>query len=211
MTKRNEYETELKILGISGSPRIGSTDYIVNYALDYAREKYGVKTDYFTVHNKKINFCIHCDYCVREKNGCTFKDDMEELYQKLQEADAYIIGSPVYQGNVSGQLKTVFDRCRALVAKNPEVFKNKVGAAIAVGGDRIGGQEPTIRTILDFYIINEIIGISGGSWGSNLGAAVWSKDKGVKGAKEDEEGLRTIRKTIKRLVPLTRFLKSCEE
>ena len=198
---------KIKILGISGSPRIASTDYIVNYALDYAKEKFGVEIEYFTVHKKQINFCIHCDYCVKKKNGCVHKDDMAELYAKLKWADAYIIASPVYQGNLSGQLKTIFDRCRALVAQNPKVFEFKVGMGLAVGGDRIGGQEPTIRTILDFYIINEIIGVSGGSWGSNLGGTVWSKDKGAEGASEDEEGLRSIKRTVKKLISAIKYVK----
>ncbi|MHA1270772.1 MAG: flavodoxin family protein [Candidatus Helarchaeota archaeon] len=211
MSIEKSFKNKIRILGISGSPRIGSTDYIVNYALDYAKEKFNVETDYFSVCDKKINFCIHCDFCVKNKKGCIFKDDMTELYEKLKLADAYIIASPVYQGNVSGQLKTVFDRCRALVAGNPKVFENKVGIALAVGGDRIGGQEPTIRTILDFYIINEIIGVSGGSWGANLGGTIWSKDKGAEGASHDEEGLRSIRKTIRKLVSVIKYIKRCDE
>ena len=93
----------------------------------------------------------------------------------------------------------MFDRTRALVAKNPEVFKNKVGAALAIGGDRNGGQETAIRSILDFYQQNHIISVSGGAFGANLGASLWSKDLGMKGIQNDEEGLRSIRKVIKRM------------
>jgi len=201
----------IKILGISGSPRIGSTDFAVNEALSYAREKYDVETDYFSAHKKIINFCIHCDFCVRKKEGtCIHKDDdvSQELFQKLVWADAWIIGSPVYQGNVSAQTKAILDRCRALVAKDIHIFKNKVGGAIASGGDRIGGQEPTLKTILDFYIINEMIPIGGGSFGANLGGTIWSKDQKAEGTKEDEVGLKSIHKMVKRLVKLTMLIKS---
>jgi multimeric flavodoxin WrbA len=105
-------------------------------------------------------------------------------------------------------LKAVLDRCRALVAKNPKVFENKVGAAIAVGGDRTGGQDPTLQTIIDFYIINEMIPVGGGSFGANLGAAIWSKDKGAEGAGADEEGLRTIRRTVDRLIKVASLIHS---
>jgi multimeric flavodoxin WrbA len=91
------------------------------------------------------------------------------------------------------------DRCRALIAQNPTIFKNKIGAALAVGGDRSGGQEIAIRTILDFYQQNHVISVSGGAFGANLGAGLWTKDLGKKGIEEDEEGLRTIRKVIKRM------------
>lgn len=194
---------KLLILGISGSPRLGSTDYIINDALNYAKSKFdGVETDYFSVHKKKLNFCDHCDYCIREKKGCVHKDDMTDLYTKLQRADAYILGSPVYQGNISGQLKTVLDRCRALVAADPNVFQYKCGAAIAVGGDRIGGQEPTIRTIHDFYIINGILPVGGGFFGANLGGSVWSQDKGAEGAQNDTEGIKSVHKAVNKLLKL---------
>ena len=188
------------LLGLCGSPRKQGTEYAIQYALDYAANKFGFETEFWSVRNKKINFCLHCDYCIRDKKGCVNKDDMEELYSKLEEAKFYLFGTPIFQGNLSGQLKTVMDRCRAMVAKNPHVFKDKIGAALAVGGDRSGGQEIAIRSILDFYQQNHIHSISGGAFGANLGASLWSRDLGKEGVEQDEEGLRTIRKVIKRLV-----------
>ncbi len=187
------------LLGICGSPRNQGTEYAIRYALNYAAEKFGFDTEFWSVRNKKINFCLHCDYCIREKKGCVNKDDMEDLYFKLEEAKFLLFGTPVFQGNLSGQLKTVMDRCRAIVAKNPNVLKDKIGSALAVGGDRSGGQEIAIRSILDFYQQNHILPVSGGAFGANLGASLWSRDIGKEGVEKDEEGLRTIRKVIKRL------------
>lgn len=200
-------DNNIKIIGISGSPRIASTDYAVKAALRYAREKYHVETDYFSVNKKIINFCIHCDFCVRKKQGCVHDDDLTDLYPLLEQADAWILGSPVYQGAISGQLKTVLDRLRAPVARKKSVFAGKVGAALAVGGDRIGGQETVLKTIIDFYIINEMIPVGGGSFGANLGMALWSKDKKAKGAEADEEGIKTIHKTVDRLIKVASKLK----
>lgn len=193
-------ENQNLLLGICGSPRKQGTEYAVQYALNYAAEKFGFETEYWTVRDKDIKFCIHCDYCIREKKGCVHKDDLQELYPKLEIAKFLLFGTPVFQGNLSGQLKTVMDRCRALVAKKPNVFKGKVGVALAVGGDRSGGQEIAIRSILDFYQQNHIHSVSGGAFGANLGASLWSRDMGKQGIEQDEEGLRTIRKVIKRLV-----------
>ncbi|MEJ2293143.1 MAG: flavodoxin family protein [Candidatus Lokiarchaeota archaeon] len=190
------------LLGICGSPRKEGTEFAIQYALNYARERFGFETSFWTVRAKKINFCINCDYCINEKKGCVFKDDMLELYPKLEKAKFLLFGTPVFQGNLSGQLKTVMDRCRALVAKNPMVFKDKYGVAVAIGGDRNGGQEIAIRTILDFYQQNHVISLSGGAFGANLGASLWSKDEGREGVKNDEEGLRAIRKIIKRMAEL---------
>ena len=189
----------MKIFGISGSPRLQGTHYIVNYALDYLKEK-GCEVRYFSVARKDIKFCIHCDYCIRKREGCIYKDDLEEFYKNIQWADGIIIGTPVYQGNITGQLKTLMDRCRAIVARDPKILKNKVGMGIAIGGDRNGGQEIALRTIHDFYMINEMIPVGGGSFGANLGSTFWSKDRGKEGVIEDDEGLRSLRKTLKRFL-----------
>jgi multimeric flavodoxin WrbA len=99
------------------------------------------------------------------------------------------------------------DRCRAIAAQDLHFIQNKPGAALAVGGDRIGGQEPSIQAILNFYIINEAIPIGGGSFGANLGGTLWSKDRGAEGAKEDEEGLKSMRKTVNRLMNMALMIK----
>ena len=190
---------ENTLFGICGSPRNQGTEFAVKYALKFASEKFGFETDFWSVRNKKIFFCIHCDYCIREKKGCIHKDDLKEVYEKLKKSRFLLFGTPVFQGNLSGQIKTVMDRCRALVAENPLAFKNKIGMAIAVGGDRSGGQEIAIRGVLDFFQQNHVICVSGGAFGANLGASLWSNDKGKVGVENDEEGLKAIRKVVKRM------------
>jgi len=200
-------EQKIKLFGISGSPRKASTDYIVREALRYASEKYPVETAYFSAMGKKLNFCIHCDYCIKNRKGCIHNDDMTEVYEKFKWSDALIIGTPVYQGMVSGQIKVIMDRCRAIAAQDLHFIKNKPGAALAVGGDRIGGQEPSIQAIHNFYVINEAIPVGGGSFGANLGGAFWSQDRGAKGAQEDDEGLKSMRKTVNKLINMTLMIK----
>jgi multimeric flavodoxin WrbA len=183
------------ILGICGSPRQGATEHVLREALRMLGRE-GVDTKFFTVRNKNIGFCRHCDYCLENKE-CVIKDDMYELYDLLRDANGIIIATPVYNGGISAQTKAVMDRCRALSAADSHLFKNRVGMAVAIGGDRIGGQEPAIQQILTFYIINGMIPVSGGAFGANLGATFWSKDT-LHGVKLDKEGFRSLRKTVKR-------------
>jgi multimeric flavodoxin WrbA len=197
-----------KLLGISGSPRDGATAFAVRKALAFAESLGDVETEFISLRGKEIKFCIHCDYCVRKKEGCAFKDDVAEMYPSMEAADAWLLGTPVYQGTLSGQLKAVLDRCRAIVARDMDVLRDKVGAAIAVGGDRIGGQEPAIMAIHSFYLANKMIPVSGGPFGSNLGGTIWSHDEGADGAEADEVGMSTLRRTVKRLVEVTRAVKS---
>ena len=122
---------------------------------------------------------------------------MNTVYSLLKEAEGIIFATPVYNGGISAQTKAVMDRCRALLAADINALKYKIGVAITVGGDRIGGQEPAIQQIHAFYILNGVIPISGGPFGANLGANFWSKDT-LEGVKEDREGFRSLKKTIKR-------------
>jgi multimeric flavodoxin WrbA len=183
------------ILGICGSPREQATDYVLKESLKMLEEK-GFKTRFWTVRGKRIGFCTHCDYCLKHKE-CGIKDDMQELYTLMKDAKGIIFATPVYNGGVSAQTKAIMDRCRAAVASDKNFFRGKIGMGVALGGDRIGGQEPAIQQIMTFFILNGMIPASGGFFGANLGANFWTKDT-LEGVKLDEEGFRSLRKTIKR-------------
>jgi multimeric flavodoxin WrbA len=99
------------------------------------------------------------------------------------------------------------DRCRAAVAGDKTFFKHKIGMGIALGGDRVGGQEAALTQIFTFYILNGMISVSGGFFGANLGATFWTKDT-LEGVKLDEEGFRSLKKTVKRFAE---FLKKYEK
>ena len=183
------------IVGICGSPREQATDYVLKEALRMLSEK-GFETRFWTVRGKHVGFCTHRDFCLKNKE-CAFKDDMQEVYALLKDAKGIIFATPVYNGGVSAQTKTIMDRCRAAVAGDPDFFRGKIGMGIALGGDRAGGQESALMQILTFYVLNGAVPVSGGFFGANLGATFWTKDT-LEGVKLDEEGFRSLRKTVKR-------------
>lgn len=196
------------ILGISGSPRKMATEYILEEALKMLEEK-GYETQLFTVRGKSISPCRHCDYCLKNAR-CVIQDDMYQLYSLIKEAEGFAIATPVYNGSVSAQIKIVIDRTRAALAADPKALRGKPGMAIAVGGDRMGGQELAIQQIHTFYVLNGMIPVSGGFFGANLGATFWSKDT-LEGAKEDEEGKMSLRKTVRRFVETLQWLEKMEK
>jgi len=183
------------VVGICGSPRKQATEYVLEQTLSMLREK-GFETQLWTVRENQIDYCTHCDYCLTNK-ACVIQDDIQELYLWLIKAKGIIMATPVYNGGVSSQIKTVMDRCRAAVAADKNFFKGKIGMGIAVGGDRAGGQELALMQIHTFYILNGMIPVSGGFFGANLGATFWTKDT-LEGVRQDEEGFRSLRKTVKR-------------
>ena len=169
----------MKIVGICGSPRDGASEYLLRLALSKLDEEEEFESELFTVREKSISPCTHCNHCVENPGKCSIDDDMNEIYDAL-----------------SAQLKAVIDRCQALIMEDIDIFKYKAGMSIVVGGDRSGGQELAIQQINAFYMLNKIIPISGGSFGANLGACLWSQDSGAEGVKADEYGLETLDMTI---------------
>jgi len=186
----------VKILGISGSPRKSGTEFALKEALKAAEEVPGVTTTFVTLRGKKINFCVHCERCIREeKLYCPTheNDDMKELYPLFAKADAYILASPVYQMNMSGQLLTFVNRLRPLwPLVRDGLLKTRVGGAIVVGGTRNGGCEPALMAINNFYNCFGIIAVTGGH-NAYCGGFAWSQDRKEEGVREDEVGLETVR------------------
>ncbi len=182
-----------KILGICGSPRKGATEYAVQAALRAAEEIPGIETEFWTVRGKKIGYCVHCDSCIRNTTMCIIKDDLQELEEKILAADGFIIGSPIYDMNITAQLTAVFNRLRPMYLVHPGKLQNKVGGAISTGGTRHGGQEMTRLAIIDFYLMHEMLAF-GGLGGCYTGGSIWSRDQKAAGAEADEVGMDTVRR-----------------
>ena len=89
----------------------------------------------------------------------------EVIGDDLLSADAVIVGSPVYGGNMSGQVKTFFDNWGPKFGLGTATGKmrNKVGAAFATGGGISGGKEVTMLTILLSMLSHQMIVIRGAS------------------------------------------------
>ena len=101
----------MKVIGISGSPRPeGNTTLLVREALNAIAEE-GIETEFISLADKELNPCIGCNIC-KEIGSCQIIDDVDEILQKMKEADGIIVGSPVYFGGVTAQLKILMDRSR---------------------------------------------------------------------------------------------------
>lgn len=187
----------LKVVGIVGSPRKKSnTEFMVQTTLDKICEC-GIETELITLHDKDIKYCVGCDNC-KKTNKCVIDDDMRELTDKVTEADGIIMSSPVYFGDMTGLAKTFIDRLRPL--RNTHEFKFKVCCAISTGGFRNGGQETTIHSIYDFFLIQGGI-VVGDDWPTaHFGAT------GVGKTNEDEIAITTCTHLAQRMVDVLKKL-----
>ena len=187
----------MKVFGICASPRQGTTEYVLKEALD----RLDCETVMFSCHGKDLKPCLHCDYCLENKE-CVFRDDMSQIYENLQSADGIILATPVQSGSVSANLSIIMDRTRALEAIDYNLLRGKIGMSIAVGGDRTGGQDFAHLSNITYFMIHGIIPVSGGPFGSNLGASFWSQDS-IDEIKRDTYGMESLERT---LVEFEKFL-----
>ena len=104
----------VKVLAINGSPRTKcNTSTLLNNALEGAASR-GAETE--LVHLYELNFkgCISCFAC-KLKNGesygrCAVNDDLTPILKKAEEADAIILGSPIYLGTATGEMRSLMER-----------------------------------------------------------------------------------------------------
>jgi len=114
----------VKVIGLAGSPRKRSnTGILVEEALQGANDS-GAETEFFKLSQMKIAPCKACMHCKSNQGKCVTDDDMQILYKEIEEADAFILGSPVYMWQMSAQTKIFTDRLFANFATG---FEEKYG------------------------------------------------------------------------------------
>jgi multimeric flavodoxin WrbA len=144
-------EADLKVLGIMGSPRLGgNTDLLLDAALNGA-QSLGAEAEKINIASLKIGPCREIYACVKDGN-CPIKDDMTGLYDKLVNADAIIVATPIFFYTVSAQLMNLISRCQALWSRRYTLnmaMPEKKGAFMAVGATKgaklFDGPKLTIR------------------------------------------------------------------
>ncbi|HVO64872.1 MAG TPA: flavodoxin family protein [Syntrophales bacterium] len=144
-----------KVLVLLGSPRKKGNSAMLAEKIATGAKSAGAEVDTLFIHGMKISPCKSCYACQKPNSkGCSIKDDMQIVYKKLQEADAWIIASPVYWFTVSAQTKLWMDRCFALLPHAAEVFADKRIAIAMSYGDNDpfkSGCVNALRTFQDAY------------------------------------------------------------
>ena len=104
----------MKVIAINGSPRKNwNTDTLLKKALDGAASA-GAETEMVYLYDLKFRGCVSCLACKLQKkprpNRCVLRDDLTTVLDKVHEADAVILGSPIYFSEVTGEMRSFFER-----------------------------------------------------------------------------------------------------
>jgi multimeric flavodoxin WrbA len=175
----------MKAIAFNGSPRAnGNTAQAIKIVFEEL-EKEGIETEMIHIGAKTLSGCMACNKCRENKDRRCVKDDgMNEYITKMIEADAIIIGSPVYYGNVSTPVKALIERCGTVTRNNGDLLAKKTGAAVV--SVRRAGSNFTFAAINFFFTIMQMIIPGSSYWNMTL-----SRDPGD--IQKDEEGINTFR------------------
>lgn len=104
----------MKVIGVNGSARKRwNTATLLEKAIAGAASE-GAKTGLFHLYDLNYKGCISCFAC-KIKNGksygkCAVKDALTPLLKKVNKADVIILGSPIYFGSVTGEMRSFMER-----------------------------------------------------------------------------------------------------
>lgn len=127
----------MKVLLISGSPRrSGNTEKVLDSIAHSARGK-PIKIKKIILNELKLRPCQNCGGC-RKTGRCILRDDMVLVCQEIENADCIIVGSPIYFGNVSAQVKVMVDRMQSkwvykYILRKKNKLQHQQGVFFAVG------------------------------------------------------------------------------
>jgi multimeric flavodoxin WrbA len=111
-------ERRMKIVSVLGSPRPKSNSTtLARIVMEKAKEQ-GAEVEEFVLNKLQYRGCQGCETCKTKLDHCVLKDDLTQVLEAVREADAVILATPNYFGEVSGQFKLFFDRTYSYV--NPD-------------------------------------------------------------------------------------------
>jgi multimeric flavodoxin WrbA len=189
----------MKMLAFNGSPNKEGNTYHAIKLVAAELEKEGIETEIVQVGNKAIRGCIACYQCIKNLDErCGLKgDEVNEWIQKMKQADAIILGSPVYYSAINGTMKSFLDRAFFVTGVNGALLRHKVGASV-VAVRRSGGL-PTFDQLNHFLNYSEMLLATSNYWN-----VIHGREPGE--ALQDEEGVQIMRVLGKNLAWLMKLV-----
>ena len=120
----------MKVLMINGSPHKEGNTALALREIASQLEKQGIDSEIVWIGNKPVRGCIACGSCANLPGRCVFDDDVcNRISGKFAEADALVVGSPVYYGQPNGALLSIIQRA---LYSNSGALAGKPAASVAV-------------------------------------------------------------------------------
>ena len=175
----------MKVLMLNGSPHENGCVFTALSEVADELEKYGIQSEIFQLGKKPVMGCISCGACFKT-GKCFYGDDgVNECAEKLREADAFIVGSPVYYAGPNGALCAFLDRLFYGKSKN---YAGKPAACVV--NCRRGGASAAFDRLNKYFTIANMPVIPSQYWNSTHGRT-------PEQVRRDLEGMQTMRTLAK--------------
>ncbi|MDD5760069.1 MAG: flavodoxin family protein [Desulfobulbaceae bacterium] len=104
----------MKVLAVNGSPRKKwNTAMLLEKALAGAASQ-GAETELIHLYDLDFKGCTSCFACKltggKSYGKCAMSDDLSPILEKIGHVDALVLGSPIYFGTVSGEMRSFMER-----------------------------------------------------------------------------------------------------
>ena len=145
----------MQILILQGSPRAkGNTAWMAE-EFKNAAEAAGHKATLVNVAHKHIAGCLACEYCHGKGNGaCIQKDDMQELYPLMAQAEVLVLAAPIYYFTLSAQIQAPIQRMYCVNA--PAKVKKMVLLMSSYSPAVYDGALAEFRDICNYWQVENI-------------------------------------------------------
>lgn len=171
----------MKVIIINGSPKANGNTATALHEAEGILQQHGIETEWIHVGHKQIHGCIACNNCW-DTGICAFNDIVNEISNKMREADGLLIGSPVYFASPNGTLISLLDR---LFYSNLHTdWTMKVGASVSIA--RRGGATATMDVLNKYFLKTNMPVVPSQYW-----SIVHGTDPGE--VTQDLEGMQTMR------------------
>ena len=171
----------MKVIIINGSPKGKGNTAAALHEVERTLQAQGIETEWIHVGHLPIHGCIACNKCW-ETGICGFHDIVNDISEKMKDADGLLIGSPVYFASPNGTLISMLDR---LFYSNLHAdWSMKVGASVSIA--RRGGATTTMDALNKYFLKTNMPVAPSQYWSIAHGTSPGEVNL-------DEEGMQTMR------------------
>lgn len=172
----------MKVLLVNGSPHPKGCTFTALSEVGERLKEHGIDSEIFQIGTKPVRGCIACGKCKDNKSPCVFDDDKcNELIDAIRDADALVVGSPVYYSGPNGALCALLDR--AFYSRGVE-FQHMPAACVV--SCRRGGASASFDRLNKYFSINRMPIATSQYWNAVHG---FTPDD----VRQDLEGLQIMR------------------
>lgn len=189
----------MKVLAINGSARKdGNTALLINAVFEQLNKE-GIETEMVQLSGKIMEPCKACWACSRKKNCVHKKDQFQEIFEKMTQADGIILGSPVYTANMSANMQALLERASVVTDMNrsENLFAHKAGTAVTAA--RRGGALSALDSMNHFFMLQNMFVVGSSYWPMAYGQMPGD-------VQSDGEGLETMRNLGRNMAYLLKAL-----